>query len=741
MVRCVRQVRRMGLIRLVGVAATALVLLVNGLSASSAETRPSSVALKPVAQIGARANDVAVWSDHAYMAAGGQIHVVDVSAPDTPVLVGRSKVDRAILTDVIAPRSDLVVARGARHLVFFDTSGPSTPAVMVERDVTSVSDSALCADGDTVFASADAALEVFDVSGAVPILVMEGELTLDTPADICAADDGRAYVIDYEGFSVISDAEEESRRVRGRTTWVDPAPDSTWIPTGADAQGDLLAISGYTLAPDSVPTEPFESAQPFVRIFDTSDPMAPKEIAAFTSEPAGLIAYPRGLDVALDGETMLVIDSGGIHTIDISAPEDPRHVVRTDTGFGSRALGLDESRSEDGGAVGDGVVLHGAGLRAIVGLTADAPTLAGNFMHSTWVVTDLHLEKNILDPSAIDLTVADPTTGLRVADVTDPRADLPPLHEVGESAFAVAIGEPVEGSSRYAYVAGERDLREIEPGALFTTFRVEEAFVSPRLALSADQLYAISPAEEVMRVYDVGDPALKPPERGDDVALGACSPRQIAVWEDHLYVLCRHATDGLPAWINMYGLEVPEAPEMVGTLPLDLPPMLAETDVLLVDGDRMYVSREWTIIDPAFERTAFVDIYDLADPAAPVVLGTFSSGDCIHSMAVDGDRAIIADCAGWVHAWDVSDPAVPLRLASAEIAEHGTLRPIALVGDVAAVFDENGSGLTLVEIGEGEEPTATATATGTVPSATDTPEPTPVDPSIENLVFLPAVEG
>ena len=527
-------------------------------------------------------------------------------------------------------------------------------------------------------------------------------LTTHDPAPmLCAVFGDRAYAIDMDGLAVVDGAGTATATIVSRTLWSGMEPVSSWIPTGAEAKDDLLIISGRSTDHDNPIFEPYTRAQPFIRIFDTSNPAAPVEISAFTTEPDGLRVYPPGSSVAIKGDLALVADETGVRTIDVSSPESPRQLGRVEVGrseyFGNRELSFMPR-------AGRAIVLHSEGLTSIDFTDPASPRVVGAIESEYW---------NAYGPQydGTDLYVGS-SAGLRIVNVSDLRAPTIRHTEHMSSTWSVALSAPAAGLPRQAYVLGQTELRVLDitdPSAVSAIGSIDGSFEQTKVTLGEDHLYVVAPHFETLRVYDVSEPAR--PRLKRDIPLDMCAAHHIAHWKDALYLLCGDAYGLLPAWIEIYDLSIPFYPREVGTIPLEHRPA-----VIFADSGRLY------------DFGGSVATYDLSDPLAPVLLGSFSPGGCIRAMAVEGRRMMATDCDGKLHAWDVSDAAAPALMASVSIVRyHTALWGLAFTGNRVAVIEEV-SGITLIDIVERPDPTITPTIAPTdtpAPTATSQPEPGP----------------
>ncbi|MBL4699164.1 MAG: hypothetical protein JKX70_10060 [Phycisphaerales bacterium] len=130
----------------------------------------------------------------------------------------------------------------------------------------------------------------------------------------------------------------------------------------------------------------------------------------------------------------------------------------------------------------------------------------------------------------------------------------------------------------------------------------------------------------------------------DDDRLGMIvesSAYEIVVDGDRVYVMV--GLEGL----RIYDVSDPIAPVLVGSYP--------ETGRIVVDGDRVYIARDYGI-----------DVLDVSDPAAPVSLGFFQGEEYLtfplNGWELVGDVIYMASSQVGLMLFDVSDPANIVQL-------------------------------------------------------------------------------
>lgn len=130
----------------------------------------------------------------------------------------------------------------------------------------------------------------------------------------------------------------------------------------------------------------------------------------------------------------------------------------------------------------------------------------------------------------------------------------------------------------------------------------------------------------------------------------------------------------------------PAAPVVIGRTP----PFLDVIQVVATDG----------AIALAAGRDGGLHVIDLADPAAPVAIGFLPTSDSVREIALDGRRAIVAAGYAGLLLVDLADPAAPAVAGSLYVGE--TAWAVAVSGDYAYVA--SGGALRVVEISDPAAP-------------------------------------
>ncbi len=137
-------------------------------------------------------------------------------------------------------------------------------------------------------------------------------------------------------------------------------------------------------------------------------------------------------------------------------------------------------------------------------------------------------------------------------------------------------------------------------------------------------------------IFDASDPTA--PARVGELVIPR-HPADLDVVGRYLY-----AAAGA-AGVRIYDIAKPETPELVSVIDFDYSP-----STITVVGERLYVGRRVLYFENLF-------IYDIADPADPVLLGLTQIAKSTHEVVIDGNLAFIADGTEGLLILDVGDPA------------------------------------------------------------------------------------
>ncbi len=120
--------------------------------------------LKVVGQIGGPTQAVAVQGDYAYVGVGLRLVVLDVSAPTTPREVGATEPFEWYVEDVAVSSDTAYVAAGGEGLYIVDISDPAHPAVLGVHDTTGYAEGVAIAGEYAYIADGPMGLLILDIS-------------------------------------------------------------------------------------------------------------------------------------------------------------------------------------------------------------------------------------------------------------------------------------------------------------------------------------------------------------------------------------------------------------------------------------------------------------------------------------------------------------------------------------------------------------------------------------------------
>jgi hypothetical protein len=403
-------------------------------------------------------------------------------------------------------------------------------------------------------------------------------------------------------------------------------------------------------------------------VFDVSHPAAPAVVASYhipqvqQKIPHGILFLPvRAFTVAVSGQYAYLYHNYGLEVVDVSRPTEPRHV-------GSWASHADSSW----GGQPVWSPRPGGGNESLGQVRAGGPhvDVAGNYAY-----------------------VADRTGGLRVVDVSDPRAP----NEVGSCPTRFTTRSVAVGGKRAFVIDGGRYLRVIdlsnpkrpeEIGSFDTHFRNSAGAQGVAVAGSFAYVYGIPRSFDFggpgllggLQVVDVSDPKVpKEVHPGPGQPPGVVGPvLALALQGNYAYM-------GVGRRLEVADLSDPKRPAVIGSTEL-FPCSLTG---VAVAGDHAFVASERGL-----------RVVDVSDVTAPKEISSFRTAEPIWAVSLAGKSAF-ASGQGVLHVLDVSDPTTPRQVT----AYHtGALVPqVATVGKYACVTDwlsdaRDGSGRTTVRV-------------------------------------------
>lgn len=559
--------------------------------------------------------------------------------------------------DGLAVAGTTAVIGAGPTLVFVDISTPADPRPVAELRTGDVSYPfggggwirPLATVGGHVLVSTGGDLDVYDVSDpAAPTVV--GSLELGFTAYQAVVSDGLAWLAGDRTVAAVDASDPALPREVSRFG-------TDFGITGIAVEGELAAVLE-------------QSSQ--LTVLDVSDPTEPQVLSSLT-----LPGSSWALTIAAD--RAYVAGPTGITAVGLADPASPVLIGVTDTGAietAVAALRVAGGRLYLGHYQNWYSRLYPSGGLQVLDLSdPDHPSPLYSLTFSSGAVGLMVVDDHLL---ALDVD-----SGLRVFDL-DPSG--PPL-QVGafnptrNDVFAVGVEDDLafvaDQGLRVLDLAGESAPAEI--GALELRGWVSDLAVAPQPLLVVEQWRVDEPgtARNLLLVVDRSDPR-RPRARGeiDLPVLPGLDPTYLALRGDLAAVAAQE--EGL----LLIGLEDPDHPVELGRTATVLPARKVE----LADGLAVVASSEdWT----GGPREGRLELYDVSNPAAPVLAGVATLPSDPQALAVTDGLALVA-CRDSFRVIDISDPAAPSEVGALDLALYRATA-IAVDGDRALVSVYPGS--------------------------------------------------
>ncbi|MEZ4307309.1 MAG: IPT/TIG domain-containing protein [Polyangiaceae bacterium] len=408
-----------------------------------------------------------------------------------------------------------------------------------------------------------------------------------------------------------------------------------------------------------------------VQIFDVTDPTAPKWLG-HGGTPG------RAVDVAVlekNSKTYLIVadTEGGARVLDATNPTSVTEIGPLDLGGGKRNV---SSVDVDG----DRIAIAEDTRFRILDLP-DPSNLSTQVLHATvninFLVSDvllsegrLYIGRSTFGVASYDL--ATPAAPVLLSQADDPDGPCP------SACKHIASRLVKDGSELFvAYARGGVMAYSIDAKGLLTPGKVYQVEGDVRsVAVSPTRVFA--GGEEGLVVFDRTGDGTKPLWFD---ANGHGRARTVFVHDDHAYV------GALLRGVQTFSLADPESPQLVDR---------DDTPASLTADDAAFgVAAEDGVLAVGDGR-AGVTLFDLKDPANPVLGGTYDTTDAVRSIASAGHIVYACnDNAGLVTV-DAADPANPLLLGEVafdDIEGFDACRDVTPAGDLAYVGRLNGLGV------------------------------------------------
>jgi hypothetical protein len=377
-----------------------------------------------------------------------------------------------------------------------------------------------------------------------------------------------------------------------------------------------------------------------LRIFDVSNPTAPQLVGTYDTPG-------NALGMALLGQTVCVADGeSGVQLVYVADPASPQLALSIDTpGFAS-----DVAVSGTHLLVADDDSPCGCGLRIYDLTNPFAPPVDVNVAAGKLAVQGQYAYVLSFD------------NGLRVVDISDPEA--PQL--MGSFDPSGPCVDFVVEADRAWVLDGfnglyELDITDPSSPSVADVFTLASTYTATSLALSGNRAF-VGHGFSGLQVIDL--------ESSDPQPLVGLSTWSVATVGDRLF-------DGGTALV-VADIESPDpVPSFARLGQYSLDVAVAGAYAYVADGDLRTV--------------------DVADPTAPVVLGTLTTPGSSYAVAMAGDHLMVADGSAGLRVIDVSVPSAPSYAGSVDTP--GVANDVAVDGTLAAISDWT-AGLTLADISQ-----------------------------------------
>lgn len=481
-------------------------------------------------------------------------------------------------------------------------------------------------EGDLAWVALDTGIAAYDVSDpSVPVEL--SHLYLPSPAFDLARGGTNLFVAAGESGLVVVDTSDPS------------APSVIGSFPAQDARS--VAVSGVTACLADAGLAPAGQA---LMILDIVAPSAPSLLAF-------LPLSNRPLDVAFEGSLALVglgMNTGlprGLVTVDMSVPSAPVERGFLDTGTPVNEIVLRGSTAY----LATGVALSGALVIADVSVPA-APVRIGRASIADAArgvavfAGTAHVAASSLGLLAFDVSV--PATPRRTDALVTGRET---VAVASRGDIALVAERTSSGWSAVAAVA--------TPGApaRYVGLSVLEFAETTSVATIVDRCYVLR--RDGLTIVDAA--------AGPVNVLGSWRPADADF--SAIAVSSGLAAVGQAACIRLVDVVDPATPVEIGS-------------ACLGDGAVIDAALEGPILYVATGRT--LDVFDVADPAAPALLVSFDAGIAVSSIAADGTRAVVGGNDSVVML-DVVDPASPIVQWSAATGDF--VQSVVLEGGLIGV--------------------------------------------------------
>jgi len=537
---------------------------------------------------------IAIVGTTAYLVNGRGLHVVDLSDPVHPTLLGTCDTTGSAWRVHISG-SYAYLAAGTGGLLVVDVSEPAAPLEVGSYDTSGrasdvhvIGNTAYVADGwggglltlDVTDPTSPSRLGSYDTPGSAMAIHVVGNAATG-PESAPEATDGAssgmviAYVADSNGGLQILDVSNPAS----------PSPLSSYA-TGDARDVQVVGTIAYV----------GDCSNGLVTV-DVSDPSNPTPIGSSNSEWCGERVAVSG-DHAYVGE-----GERGLFILDVSNPASPvelgiyeRPSAIMDA-FVGNATALTSSSLPASKTEGSYGYITGMDRLWVVGMDDPAnPDVLGycDLQASSWENNALFVSTDAGTGDTL-VFVAEPGYGMEIFNVSDPLT--PTLS--GQYPVADATTNDVFVVGNYAYVATSNG------------------------------------SDGWLRIVDVSDPT-SPTQVVSYATPG--DARRVSVENSIAYVV-----DGA-AGLRLIDVSSPAAPVELGHVD---PPTGAQTDAVFVDGDRAYMGSNETSSETS---ACWFQVVDVSNPASPTVLDSYQAAGRLEDIEIYEGHAYLGVSGGsfWV---------------------------------------------------------------------------------------------
>jgi hypothetical protein len=519
------------------------------------------------------------------------LQIINISNPYSPVTVG-SFWAGSYTGSVYVQGNYAYVTNQGPDLQIINISNPASP-VLVGTVSISYSGSVYVQGNYAYVTNLGGALQIINISNpASPVVV--GSVSLGYGATNVSVQGNYAYVGNqYYGFQVIDVSNPASPVLVG---------------TDYTATGDSYVQGRYA----------YVTGSSGLLVIDVSNPISPVTVGTITTgtSPNSVYVQGRYAYVASNGSGLQIFDLGGAYIQQLQAGGTETGTLTVDS---NASVGGDESIS---GGLGIGQSLDVSGNSAIGGtLGVVGNTTAGSFLA-------------VSSTDALDTATA---VALNIGTTTATSIVLGQSTSLA-STNRLSVGTQGTTTSQL-YVSGNVPASNL--GSVTTGTAPTFVYVQGRYA------YVVNFTSNTLQVIDVSVPA-SPAVIGTSATTGLSGPKSVYVQGKYAYV-----ANYTGSTLQIFDISNPASPTSVGSVTTGTNPY------------SVYVQGKYAYVVNYTSNT--LQVIDVSNPTAPVVVGTSATTGLSgpRSIYVQGRYAYVANYTGsTLQAFDISNPASPTSVGS-----------------------------------------------------------------------------